>query len=296
MNIKALPFILLTGFCFGSSLVGSRFALGQFDALTFVTTRITLAALAFLIIYRLSPKHRFPTDRETWLHGGVLALISTAIPMYGFVYALNFLSSGVTSTINTTNPAITIVLAHFLLKGERLTARTAFGVVLALGGAVILALRGETGLSSGTNSGFGYLLVFTGVIAISSSAIYARRFAQNVPPFDLTAIQIIIAAAFALPLHALFVGFDYSAVNLTGGLAVLYGAVVGTFFAFNFFFYLVNEFGATTAAMTPYIVILVATLGGVLFLGEQVTGVMLLGMATIVAGIAIINSRQRVAG
>jgi drug/metabolite transporter (DMT)-like permease len=54
-------------------------------------------------------------------------------------------------------------------------------------------------------------------------------------------------------------------------------------------FYNVKRFGATAAAMTLYIVPVVATLGGALVLGEEITSGMLGGMALIVCGIAILN-------
>ena len=292
MNIKAIPYILLTGFCFGSSLVGSRFALGQFDPLTFVTLRITIAATAFLLVYIASSKRRFPTGVSIWWHGLVLAVISVAVPMYGLVTALSYLSSGVTSIINTTGPAVTVLLAHFFLQDERLTPRTIIGILLALGGALLLALRGESGLGDIPVNPVGYLLIFVSLISISLSTIYARRYTQSVNPVDITSVQMFVAAIIVLPLHWLIVGFDLSRVNATGVIVLLYGALIGTFTAFSLYFYNVRRFGATTTAMTPYVVPVVAAIGGVLLLNEQVTAGMLIGVIIIALGIWTINSRN----
>ena len=51
----------------------------------------------------------------------------------------------------------------------------------------------------------------------------------------------------------------------------------------------VHRFGATTAAMTQYVVPVVAGIGGVLLLGEHITFVMLVGVSLIIGGITIIR-------
>jgi drug/metabolite transporter (DMT)-like permease len=67
--------------------------------------------------------------------------------------------------------------------------------------------------------------------------------------------------------------------------------VIGTVMAFLMFFYLISRFGATATAMVPYIVPVVATLGGVLLLDETLTWGTIIGMLIIGLGIAILNSQ-----
>jgi drug/metabolite transporter (DMT)-like permease len=58
-------------------------------------------------------------------------------------------------------------------------------------------------------------------------------------------------------------------------------------------FHNIQRFGATASAVTAYVIPIVATLGGVLLLGETITKGMALGMGLIVGGVAIINQRAR---
>lgn len=297
MNLKALLFIVLTGFCFGTSLVGSRFGIQQFDTAVFIALRIATAAVAFLLIYLTSPNHRLPTERATWRHGLVLAIFSTAIPIYTFVFALNYISSGVTSLINASNPALTVTLAHFFLQNEPLSWRKGVGVALALSGASVLALRGETGLGLTAVNPIGYILVFIGIISVSSSTIYARRFAQQADPFDLAGTQLILTASAILPLTLIFNGISFEGVDWTGYLAVLYGGLIGTVSSFLLYFQTIKQFGATAASMMTYVIPIAAALGGVALLGERITLPMLIAMTIIFSGISIINfgGRRRLA-
>jgi drug/metabolite transporter (DMT)-like permease len=58
-------------------------------------------------------------------------------------------------------------------------------------------------------------------------------------------------------------------------------------------FYNIKHFGATAAAMTAYIIPIFAGIGGALLLDEQITSMMLVGMALIMTGIAIINRKHQ---
>ena len=42
MTVEALPYVILLGFFFGTSLIASRFSVGQFEPITFIGLRLTL--------------------------------------------------------------------------------------------------------------------------------------------------------------------------------------------------------------------------------------------------------------
>jgi len=75
----------------------------------------------------------------------------------------------------------------------------------------------------------------------------------------------------------------------------VYAAIAANLLAMFLVFYNVKRFGATAAAMTDYIIPVVASLGGVLLLGEQMTGGMIIGMLLIASGLALINQFRRAA-
>jgi drug/metabolite transporter (DMT)-like permease len=282
----------MTGFFFGSSLIASRFAIGQFSPITFVNLRLLLASICFLLIYALDRRRAWPRDGRLWKHGVVLGVVSTAVPMLAFVMALQYLSSGVTSVLNTSGPALTIILAHFFLPDESLTQRKSVGVALAFAGAILLALRGESGLTAVEQANpLGYILVLIGLVSVSGSTVYTRKYARDLSSFDITSSQIFIGTLVLLPITLSQGSFDLSEVNGQGYFALVYGSIIGAVMAFLMFFYLISRFGATATAMVPYIVPVVATLGGVLLLDETLTWGTVMGMLIIGLGIAILNSQ-----
>jgi drug/metabolite transporter (DMT)-like permease len=290
MTVQALPYVTLLGFLFGTSLVASRFSVGQFQPVTYIGLRLMLAGLGHAAVYSVARHRRWPTNRRLWRHAVVLGIFGTAIPMVSIVTSLQYQSGGITALLITTSPALTVLLAHFFLPDESLTRRKGAGVALALGGAVLLAVRGESGLAEGSQaSPVGYALVLLAMVSGSSMTIYARKYMSDLDAFDVASVRMFVAALAVMPASALFAGFDLHAVDGQGYFALVYAALVGTFAAFMLAFYNIKRFGATAAAMTAYVIPVVTGVGGVLVLGETITAAMLVGMGVIVSGVALIN-------
>jgi drug/metabolite transporter (DMT)-like permease len=292
MNYRPIPYILLQGLLFGSSIIATRFGIGQFHPLTFIGLRLLIASLLFASLYLWGGKgrFRFPKDKRLWIHASVIGIVGTAIPMWAFVSSLQYQSSGVSGTLITIAPAITVVLAHFFLPDETLTLRKIAGVLLALCGGLILVVRGESGLAGGDKANpIGYALVLVAVIMGSCRTIYTRRFVQNFNVFDVSSIRILTATLAVLPLSLMIGGVELAAVDKWGYFALGFSALAATILGLYGEIYIISEFGATTNAMTAFIVPIFASLGGALLLGELVTPGMLTGMSFIIIGVYLVN-------
>jgi drug/metabolite transporter (DMT)-like permease len=240
------------------------------------------------------PGRRLPRQRTLWLYGCFLGLISTALPMTVTMSSLRLQSSGVTSIYVTMAPAIIVVMAHFFLPDEQLSWPKMLGVLLALGGALLLVVRGESGLPDVAEaSPLGFFLVLSGLIGEGFGAMFIRRRMRNVDPFDITFIRLVTAALAVLLLALFAADWDFSQLTRGGYAAIGYAAVIGALLAQLLAFSITSRFGATPFSLVGYIVPAVAAITGVLLLDEQITGVMLAGMGLIVVGITLINWRRR---
>jgi drug/metabolite transporter (DMT)-like permease len=294
LSIQSLPFVVLLGFLYGSTLIASRFSVGQYDPTTYIGLRMLIASLAHFFVYAIISGKRLPRDIELWKRAGILGVVGTAIPMTSVVASLQYQSTGVSSLMLTTVPALTVVIAHFVLPDESLTLRKIIGVTLALGGAIMLALSGENGLPDLTDAPpTGYILITIAIIFSSAMTIYARKYLKGYDSFDVASIRIFTAALTIMPFSLFAVGFDMSQVTSQGYLALIYAAIIGTFFGLLLSFYNIKRFGATPAVMTSYIIPIVAGLGGVLVLGEEFTSTMIFGMIVIIAGVALLQEFQQ---
>jgi drug/metabolite transporter (DMT)-like permease len=295
LDSQALPYIILLGFFWGTNLVVSRFGLAQFNPVTFVALRLGLAAVAHVAIYAIDRKRPFPTNRTLWKRAAIMGVLGTAIPMTGIISALEYLSSGMTAVFVTSAPALTVIMAHFLLADEQMNRRRALGVIIALGGALLLALSGESGLPDVEQANpIGFILVITAIIFGSVMAIYARKNLSEFDAFDVASVRIFFATVTVMLVTTFTIGYDLSEVDIAGYGALVYAAVFGAFGGLLLEFYIIKRFGATTAAITTYVIPIFATVGGALFLDETITLRMILGMALIIIGIGVINRRRYV--
>lgn len=295
MNKKSIPYILLLGVLFGTTLVVSRFSVDQFAPTTYLGLRFTLVSFGFIIVYTLRiKKRRWPRGNDIWRRGFILGIFGTAFPMTGIVSSLEYLSSGLTSILITVGPAFTVLLAHFFLDDEPLNRRKLSGVLLALGGAMLLVILGESGLPDVRQANpVGYLLVLGGMFSGSMVTIYARKYMQKCDTFDATGIRMFIAALFVMPLSLFLEGFDLSQVNSQGVLALFFAAIAGSFLGYLLSLYNIQHFGATAAVMTSYVIPVVAGLVGALFLNERITWGMVAGISLIALGVGLINVNGR---
>lgn len=294
MPIQAIPYILMLGFFYGTTVLASRFSVGQFTSLTFVGIRLAFSGTAAALVYLFSREKKLPRGRYLWGYSALTGILGTVIPMNLINAALYFQSSGVTSMLITLNPAITVVLAHFFLDDEKLNNRKMVGVLLALSGAVTMLALGESGLPDVAQvNPLGYLMVFLAMLSTSFATIVARKKMQALEVYDVASIQMWVAAAIVLPLSLLVAGFDLSKVTTAGYFSLGWSAVAGTFLGILVSFYVVQRFGATASSMTAYVIPMVATLGGALLLHEEITSGIVVGMVLIIGGIALINRTPR---
>ncbi|MFP4114877.1 MAG: DMT family transporter [Spirochaetota bacterium] len=284
-----LPSIVLLSFFFGSNLVVSRFALGQFHPIVFTALRAPIAAILALVWARIR-QGSFPSGSHVWKHGAVVGVFATAAPMICFISALQYQSAGVTALFITLTPISSMIFAHLRLPDDRLTRWKVVGAIISFAGVGLLVVTGETGLQETQWAGF--LLVLVGVASNGFGIVHVRKYLHDASSLDIAAVRLTTAAAIAITISA-FIGFDFTAVRVSGVLALVYGAVPGTLLGFILYSYVVARFGATKGTQVEYLVPVFATVTGRLFLDERITGVMITGMVVVFAGIAVATLPHR---
>lgn len=283
-----LPGVLLLSVFFGTNIVFSRFSLTQFHPLGFVAARMVLAAVLALI-WLLVRDRTLPTGWSLWLHGSVVGIAATLVPMMLFVSALQYQSSGVTALMISMVPLSAMFFAHLRLPDDRLTRRKVVGALTSLAGVLLLLVTGETGLGEPRWEGF--VLVFTGMIAAGFGIVHLRKYLSEENSLAVAAVRLVSAAVVGVPVAALAGGLSFSAVELTGVVALAYAVLPGTLFGFVLYSWLIAKFGATRATQAEYIVPVIATATGAIALGEQVSLLMVAGMVTVFVGIAVATRR-----
>ena len=285
-----MPYVLLVGGLMGSGAVVVRYALDQIGPMALRSVQIIIAVLAFLAVYAFQPERRFPRQPAVWARVAVWGLVGTAAPMAGFVMALEYLSSGVATLLVTLNPVLVMLLAHFFLDDEKLNGRRMVGALVALAGAGVIILSGESGLADlGRANPRGYAWIGLAVFSVPLAFVYARRVLNNEDTFDATMIRLVVAGGIFIVLSAAGGQFDFSRLQISGVAALIYTGLFVMFFSLRMEFGIIKNYGPTAASQISYVIPVAATLGGALFLGERITLTIIAGMVCIFVGLRLLR-------
>jgi len=178
----------------------------------------------------------------------------------------------------------TVVLAHFMIPGDRLTPATVGGVLVAYTGIVLLFAR-DFSFQSATL--LGDLVVMGSAVLLGERVVYMARAVQRLDPLKLLVFQSAIGSAcFLLASLALEHG---SPTRSTGALAasLLYQGVVIAGFNFVVSSYLYQKYLASALATCSLTTPLFGVLIAAAVTGDRLNPLLVLSTVMVAAGIGL---------
>lgn len=282
--------IVAVSFIWGSTWVAIKIGLGSMPPFLSAGMRFAIAAG---ILSALAWASRVPPPRDGRTHGGLLALgFLNFVVNYGVVYwGEQYVSSGLTAVLFATYPLFVLLIAHFTIGAERITARKVAGVALGFAGVGVI-------FSSDLALGDSRAMLAAAVILISpvASAITSvgiKKWGHDLHPYTLTALPMAYGAV-ALTAIGLATesprAIEWSAVSIA---ALLYLAVFGSVVAFVVYYRLLKVVPVSLLALVSYAFPIVAVALGWLILEEALLGSTLAGAGMVLVGIALATWRRR---
>src|SRR2546430_17040094 len=121
----------------GSTWLFIKLGLANLPPLTFAGIRFLLASIILSALI-LARGVRWPRKRNEWIVIAVVGLLQFSLN-YGLVFwGEQRISSGLAAVLQSTFPSFGLVIAHFYLPQERLTAGRAIGVLLGVCGVAVI--------------------------------------------------------------------------------------------------------------------------------------------------------------
>ena len=245
--------------------------------------RFVVSALlvAVVLASRRRPVRLTRDDRICILALGLLVFWINYAAVY---WAEVRISSGLTAVIFSTMPLTTALLSRFWMRSEVLSGRKVAGILVGMAGTVLLfAPTGRLGLQQA----LGMLAALAASVCSAISLVVLKRYGRGSDPFVLNGFAMAIGAVGLLAMSA---ALERSAVVVwtpSNVLALLYLAVMGSVVAFWIYYRLIKAMDATLVSLTTLIIPIVALALGHLLLGETVAPLTVVGIATILLGVAV---------
>ncbi len=280
----------------GSAFLLIAVALDGYAPLTISTGRLLIGSAVLFLIVLLS-RRPLPRDPALWRRFALMAVLGNALPFFLVSWGQQGVPSGLAGILMAVMPLVVVALAHFLVPGEQVTRRRALGFAAGFAGIVVL-LGPEIGAAQKTGpgteaSGLIYPLAVLGAaVCYGLNVIVARR-APRSDPVVVSACVLFLAFL----MSALVWAFPSGSAPLEPGnparLALFALGALCTGLATVLYYQIVNAAGATFLSLINYLIPVWAVLVGALVLGERLAASAFAGLAMILSGIVLSQSRRR---
>ena len=237
---------------------------------------------------------QWPRSWAAWRAFFVMGLLNNAIPFSLIAWGQSHIPSGLASILNATTPLWTVLFAHFIADGERLTPARLLGLLAGLGGVMVLiGPRAFAFDGGGLVAWLAPCAVLLATCSYAAAALYGRRFKRmGIAPLLPAAAQGLMAACVMLPLALLLDQPWTLPLPSPQALAALLGlGLFSSALGYALYFRILDSAGATNINLVTFLIPPSAILLGIAFLGESLAPQHLAGMALIGLGLAAIDGR-----
>ncbi len=281
--------LFLLALIWGSSFGMIKVGVEHISPLTLVAGRVAIAALILYAWLRLVRRDELELSASSLWHYLVVGLLGHSIPFSLITWSETFIDSSVAAVLMGVMPIVTAVLAHFFLKDEPFDRLKLLGIAFGFGGLV--TLLGTTALKGLGSHTVAQLVTVVAAISYASVTIYVRRHVQQ------SGLQIATGAMIVATITSTLIALTFeSPLQLEWTVAsiapIFYLGVFPTAVASLLYFQLVRKIGATSFSQVNYIIPLVGSLIGVVFMGESPKLRMWLALCLILIGIALVRRAQ----
>ncbi|MFJ5776360.1 DMT family transporter [Streptomyces sp. NPDC093094] len=267
----------------GSTFLWTELALRGLSPLQVTFVRCTLGALV-LTVACCATGRSLPRGARIWRHIAVAAFFCNALPFALFSLGQQTVDSGLAGVLNSTTPLWSVALGLVLGSERGLHPVRLTGLLLGFAGTIVIFAPWRTAGAVG----WGALAILGAAASYAVAFTYMGRtlVRKGTPTVSLSAAQLVAASgltALAMPAGGL--------EPIDPGPGVLAAAVVlgvlCTAITFHLTYRIINDEGATSAAVVGYLLPVVSVLLGVVVLGEDFGGRVVLGMAVVLVGVAM---------
>ncbi|HTC79158.1 MAG TPA: DMT family transporter, partial [Terriglobales bacterium] len=263
------------------NFIAAKIGLRSLPAATLASFRVVLAGAVMLPFYQFCSKlpafsgaaesrgRRLTLgDLWTFLYMGFFGVVMNQVC---FTVGLRYTSVSHAAVIVGMGPIYTLILA-VLFQLEKATWRKATGMAIAFAGIAVLA--SENGISAHSPSVLGDAITMTGSIGFAMYVVLGKRLGRLYNPLTMTAFSHYAGAMIVLPVavyRAVLLGSaeQWRTIAWTGWAAMLYMAVFSSAVAYVFYFWLLRYLEASQLSAFTYLLPVVATILGIVWLGEK---------------------------
>jgi drug/metabolite transporter (DMT)-like permease len=290
LDAVAVGSLVFCCFLWGLNQVAAKAAMPEIPALWQATARSTGGALLVWLWSRSRGIALF--ERDGTLPGGLLAGLLFGAEFFCIFVGLQFTTASRMVVFLYISPFVVALGMPLIARSERLGALQSAGLVLAFAGVAWAFSEGFSRPAAGPRQWVGDGLgVLAGVIwGATTLAVRATRLTQA--SAEKTLLYQLAVSALVLLVAALLSGVPLPGhVSPLAWASIAFQVVIVTFASYLLWFWLIRHYPATRISSFTMLTPVFGLLLGALLLSEPVTARLVVALATVAAGIYLVNRK-----
>ena len=279
-----VPALLSLAAIWGSSFMFIEIAIRELSPAATMTGRLVaaLAVLGTILVARRGFAQAFRCVRDFGWPGVWLGVITTALPFWLIAWGQTHIDSGIAAIANGSMPIFVALLAIRFAQHERVTGSRALGMLVGIVGVGVLVGVNPQG---GWAGAVGTLAVVLASISYAGGSLYSQHKLG-----DSSGLLVSTASAFwgtlvILPFGVAQAPTEVPSWHALGAIAVI--GVLGTGVGLLLYLSMLEKYGSSRASLVVYLLPPTALVYGAVFLDEPLRLTAIVGLALILAGVAL---------
>lgn len=216
---SAIPYIKIGYRCFNiTDSVSTK--------ILFAGVRFTIAGLLVLLFYIIW-KRKVPVVHKNAVGElVVLSIVQTTIQYIFFYIGVSNATAANGSIVNATTTFISVILAHFLYRNDKLTGNKIIGCLIGFVGVLCVTLGGDSAGSLNVSFlGEGFVII--AAIAFSVSGVISKDITQREDSMVVTGYNLTLGGVILIITGVLF-GGKITQINAQGVAVLMYLALLSS--------------------------------------------------------------------
>ena len=281
--------LFFLGLIWGSSFYAVSISLSNYEPMQIASTRIAIGALALTLLsfkYGDGLPSFSKGKRKIWFYSFGMGAFTNGIPFSLLSWAQTEVSSSFAGVAMSFVPFITLTLAHYLVRGERLSFLKVLGLIIGFLGMLILFDVYNIYSQWPDNNGWRFKLACFGAAACYSIGSIITRRSPSISQLSFSSSGLLAASIIILPITLYKDGIPKT-MEVEWFLPLIYLGLIPTGLATVLLVYLIQSVGPTFLSLVNYLVPIWAIIFGVFLNSEQLKPSFIMALILIFLGMLV---------
>ena len=281
--------LFLLGVIWGSSFYAVSISLSNYEPMQIASARIAIGAFALTLLsfkYGDGLPSFSKGKRKIWFYSFGMGAFTNGIPFSLLSWAQTEVSSSFAGVAMSFVPFITLTLAHYLVRGQRLSFLKVLGLIIGFLGMLILFDVSNIYSQWTDNNGWRFKLACFGAAACYSIGSIITRRSPSISQLSFSSSGLLAASIIILPVTLYKDGIP-DIMEVKSFLPLIYLGLIPTGLATVLLVYLIKSVGPTFLSLVNYLVPIWAIIFGVFLNSEQLKPSFILALILILLGMLV---------